>query len=159
MSSPPATFPDMTELEQSRGAAGTEDDWSLGRFVHDQTAIVSVGLSTIVVLTTVLIPQPRTPNELVIWLGLGVGLLSLAASVARLVSHRHLRWSGEEIRSWLPAGDDEWARDVRDRSRRKQQAQLASRSGYDYLGKLLALDAAIFALITTGLHILGLRLG
>lgn len=158
MSFPPATVPDMTEQERA-SATAVEEEWSLGRFVHDQTAIVSVGLSTIVVLVTVLIPQPRTPSELVIWLGLGVGLLSLAASVARLLGHRHLRWSGSESTPWLPDGDDECARDLRDRTRRKQQADLARRSGYDYLGKLLALDAAIFALITTGLHILGLRFG
>lgn len=148
----------MTQEEHAR-SAGTRDEWSFGRFVYDQAAAVSVGMFMIVCMVTVLVPQPRTVGQLVVWLGFGVGILSLAASVARLAGHRRIRWSGEEFTPWVPEGDGEWARQERERAKREQQAELARRSGYDYLGKLLALHAALFALVATGFHILGLSLG
>jgi len=148
----------MTSPEHSRTPAA-KDEWSFGRFICTQTAAVSVVSFMIVSAITVLVPQPKTATELVIWLGLGVGLLSLGASAARLAGHRAVRWPGEESPRWMPEGDDEWARQERYRRRREDQAELARRAGYDYLGKLLALYAALFALIATGFHLLGVSLG
>ena len=148
----------MNPPEQSRSNA-VADEWSLGRFVSDQAAVVSVGVFIVVCTITILMPQPKTANELIVWLGLGVGLLSLGASIARLAGHRRVRWPGEGAARWVPEGGSEWAVLERHRRTQEEQVELAKRAGYDYLGKLLALHAALFALIATGFHFLGLSIG
>ncbi|WP_226533609.1 hypothetical protein [Microbacterium paraoxydans] len=126
--------------------------------MSEQAAVVSVGTFVVVCAITIIAPQPKTANELIVWLGLGVGLLSLGASISRLAGHRHVRWPGDEVTRRVPAGASEWEVQERRRRAQEEQAELARRAGYDYLGKLLALHAALFALIATGFHLLGLTI-
>ncbi|MFE6996146.1 hypothetical protein ACFVAE_09335 [Microbacterium sp. NPDC057659] len=130
------------------------EEWTFGRFVHEHSSLIAAITMMVVGVVVLVFPSPRTAQELLAWLGAGVGILSGAASVMRVMGHRHVRWPEPtpepDYIDRLP--ESEW-RD-REIARRdyNDARQLAVKSGYDLLGKLLALDAAAFAIFVTIVH-------
>ncbi|MEV4669502.1 hypothetical protein [Microbacterium sp. LWO12-1.2] len=98
--------------------------------------------------------RPRTQDELLLWLGFGAGLLALFASFFRIASHRDGDWPEKTPSEEKTPEDNEWSRQERARRDHEAAVRLATKASYDYLGKFLALDAAIFALITTFTHLI-----
>lgn len=129
---------------------GPVEERSFGRLIYDHKMSIGAVSMMMVAAFALVVPRPQTPEELLGWLGCGVGILSLAASAARLRGHGEVRWPGTEHEI---DSDEEWAR----RARHNRDAELAVRSSWDFLGKFLALDAAIFALVTAGVHLLLLQ--
>lgn len=168
-------------------ADAQEPAWSFGRFVYKYNSVIGLISVAAVAIIVVSFIRPRTPDELLVWLGLGVGALSLAASVARLAGHRPVRWPEEPVaaesaarteqeeHSVLPENEHqpslhtqteqstetcattsrllEFTTEFETDQQYKRDVESATRAAYDYLGKVLALDAAVFALCVTGVHL------
>ena len=132
--------------------------WSFGRFVHDYKMTIGVVSMMVVGIFALWVPRPQTQEELLLWLEFGTGLLSFFASVCRIAGHRDVRWPTAEI-SLGPEDDDEWTQRYRAARQLNKDVDGAIRASYDYLGKFLALDAAIFALMTTAVHLIFMSVG
>lgn len=136
-----------------RMSSSSETTWSFGRFIYQhRLSLGPVSMMVVSVLTLAFI-RPETQDELLVALGLGTGFLSVLASGFRLAGHRHVDWPGTAA-SVEPAVEDELWREWRLARARERLVSDAERAGYDYLGKFLALDAALFALIATFTHLI-----
>lgn len=129
------------------------EERSFGRFVYDHRLSIGVISMMLVAVITIGFSRPKTQDELLMWLGLGTGLLALLASVFRIAGHRDVDWPETE-KPLEPREDNEWSRQERERRAHHDAVLAATKAGYDYLGKFLALDAAMFALIATFTHMI-----
>ncbi len=126
------------------------------RLIYDYRVAVPVLVPLVLVFPfTIYTSEARSLSEAIAWIGLGVGLISFVGALLRLLAHDMRRWPADtepgetavarrQVSAEARALIDELARASEQRQSVAHQEESAWRSALDYIGKSLAVSAALW---------------